>query len=72
MQLLIFRNTPVQHVKVIRDYHGCFVAASYNFMSHVPSAAMTEALAMRHGLDLAVSISVSDVEAQSDSMEVIQ
>jgi hypothetical protein len=50
---------------------GVFVAAASRFIPHVASPVMAEALAMCHGLELAVSIGANAVEAQSDSIEVI-
>jgi ribonuclease HI len=56
---------------IIRDSTGAFVAASSKFIPHVATAGMAEALAMCHGLELAVSIGANALEAQSDSTEVI-
>jgi ribonuclease HI len=57
---------------VIRDCQGNFVAATNEFIPHVHSAAMAEAMAMRRGLSLVNQIGCNSVEAESDSIEVIQ
>ena len=57
---------------VIRNNQGVFLAASSTFISHVSTPAMAEALAMLHGLLFANSIGYQLVEAESDSLEVIQ
>jgi hypothetical protein len=57
---------------MIRDNQGNFMAASSVFIPHVYSAAMAEAMAMTHGLSLVNQIGCKSVEAESDSMEVIQ
>jgi hypothetical protein len=57
---------------VIRDSQGNFMAASSFLIPHVHSAAMAEAMAMMHGLSLVNQIGCNAVEAESNSMEVIQ
>jgi ribonuclease HI len=57
---------------VIRDYEGRFVAAKTMLLSHVASAAMGEAVAMREGLCLAESLGCSRLIAESDFLETIQ
>jgi hypothetical protein len=57
---------------VIRNCQGDFVAATTVFIPHVHSAAMAEAMAMLHGLSLVNQIGCSSVEAESDSIEIIQ
>jgi ribonuclease HI len=57
---------------VIHDCQGNFVAAINEFILHVYSAAMAEAMAMLHGLSLVNQIGCSSVEVESDSIEVIQ
>jgi ribonuclease HI len=57
---------------VIRDNQGGFLAAGSTFIPHVSSASMAEALAMCHGLKLARDLGYTTVQAESDSLEVIQ
>jgi ribonuclease HI len=58
---------------VIRDYESKFIAASTKFIPHVPSAiAATETLAMKEGLMLAVLLGCNNVQAESDSTDVIE
>ena len=57
---------------VIRDYKGSLLAATCKFLSHVSSAAMAEALAMRKGLRLINSSGHNVVQAESDSLETIE
>jgi ribonuclease HI len=57
---------------IIRDFRGTFVAAAGVFISHVASASMAEALAMKHGLELANRLGLNRVQAESDSTEVIE
>jgi ribonuclease HI len=57
---------------VLRNSQGAFVAASNNFIPHVASVHMAEALAVLHGLMFANSLGCNVIEAESDSLEVIQ
>jgi ribonuclease HI len=57
---------------IIRNNQGNFIAASSVFIPYVASATMTEAMAMLHGLNFANSLGYSEVEAESDSLEVVQ
>jgi hypothetical protein len=57
---------------ILRDYQGNFVAAASHFIPNVSSAGMAEAFAMRNGLSLASSLGYKAIEAESDSIEVIQ
>jgi ribonuclease HI len=57
---------------VIRDVKGDFIAASTNYIPHVASAMVAEALAMKEGIGLAHRLGCSRVVAESDSLEVIQ
>jgi ribonuclease HI len=57
---------------VIRDVKGDFIAASTNYIPHVASAMVAEALAMKEGIGLAHRMGCSRVVAESDSLEVIQ
>jgi ribonuclease HI len=57
---------------VIRDYKGCFLAASTTLIPHVATASMAEALAMRDGLELVTKLGCNRVQAESDSTEVIE
>jgi hypothetical protein len=57
---------------IMRNSQGNFIAASSVFIPYVASATMTEAMAMLHGLNFANSLGYSEVEAESDSLEVVQ
>jgi ribonuclease HI len=57
---------------IIRDGRGDFIAASSTFLPHVGSAQMAEAIAMLQGLRLANDKGCNNIEAESDSLEVIQ
>jgi ribonuclease HI len=57
---------------IIRNNQGILLAASTTLLPHVSSASMAEATTMLHGLTLANSLGYSDVEAESDSLKVIQ
>jgi hypothetical protein len=56
---------------VIRDSLGNFIAGSYYNLQHVADAGMAEALVMQHGLELADPRGMQRIQAQSDSIEVI-
>jgi ribonuclease HI len=56
---------------VIRDDKGQFLVGSCAYLEHVESAATAEAIAMRNGLELAVSLGCNRVEAESDAVDVI-
>jgi ribonuclease HI len=56
---------------VIRDHKGRFIAASYAYIPHVETVALAEAMAMRDGLALAQNIGCNGVQADSNSIEVI-
>jgi hypothetical protein len=56
---------------VIRDYQGYFVAASTNYIPHVSSASMAEAIAMKEGLLLTNRLGCSSIIAESDSIVTI-
>jgi ribonuclease HI len=56
---------------VLRDIDGQFVVASCFFISHVSTPMMTEAIAMREGLELANRLNMSRIQAESDSTEII-
>jgi ribonuclease HI len=57
---------------VLRNDQGLFIAAGATFIPHVGSASMAEALALLHGLKLAVNMGFTMVEVGSNSLEVIQ
>jgi ribonuclease HI len=57
---------------IIRGSKGGLVAASARFIPHTLSASMAEAIAMQHGLKLANLIRCHAIEAESDSIEVVQ
>jgi ribonuclease HI len=57
---------------ILRDGQGGFVAAKTRHLPQVSSVAMAEALAMSHGLSFARSLGYHAIEAESDSLEVIQ
>jgi ribonuclease HI len=56
---------------VLRNYKGDFITAASTFIPHVVSANMAEATAMLHGLSLANRLGYTHIEAESDSLEVI-
>ena len=56
---------------VIRDDKGNFLAAQCKYIPHVADAMMVEATAMRDGLVFANSLGFPRVEAESDSLNVI-
>jgi ribonuclease HI len=56
---------------VLRDYEGRFVAASNTLIPHVAPAAMAEAMAMKNGLLLANRLGCNRIQAESDSLEII-
>ena len=56
---------------ILRNSQGMFMAGSSTFIPHVSSVAMAEALAMLHGLKLALSLGCNNIEAESDNTEVI-
>jgi ribonuclease HI len=56
---------------IIRDYEGAFMAGSCRPLSHVASASMAEAIAMKEGLQLAQNISCNMIMVESDSIEII-
>ena len=56
---------------VIRDDKGNFLAAQCKYIPHVADAMMAEATAMRDGLVFANSLGFPRVEAESDSLNVI-
>jgi ribonuclease HI len=56
---------------VLCDYEGHFIATSCFFVPHVATPMMAEAIAMREGLDLANKLSLTRVQVESDSSEVI-
>jgi ribonuclease HI len=56
---------------VLRNNQGVFLGASTTFIPHVLSASMAEAMAMLHGLTLANSLGYTNIEAESDSLEVV-
>ena len=57
---------------IVRNNQGIFMAGGSTFIPHVPSAEMAEALAMLHGLKLALSLGCNNKEVESDNSEVIQ
>jgi ribonuclease HI len=56
---------------VVCDYQGQFVAASTNYILHVSSASMAEAIAMKEGLLLANRLGCNSIIAESDSIVTI-
>jgi ribonuclease HI len=56
---------------IVWDYQGRFVAGACSMISHVPSASMAEALAIREGLNLIKRLGCCRVQAESDSLETI-
>jgi ribonuclease HI len=56
---------------VLRNCRGDFITAASTFIPHVASSNMAEATAMLHGLSLANRLGYTHIEAESDSLEVI-
>ena len=56
---------------IIRDEKGNFIAATCKFIPFAADVVTTEAMAMRDGLELANSLGFNRLEAESDSMHVI-
>ena len=56
---------------VMRDIHGNFIAAQCNFVPMAADAITMEAMAMRDGLFFANSLGLNQIEAESDSLQVI-
>jgi hypothetical protein len=57
---------------VLRDFKGNFLAGRMVYLPHVGSSQMAEALAMKEGLALANEIGVSNLIAESDSLETVE
>jgi ribonuclease HI len=57
---------------VLRDYQGTFVGAKCVLIPHVSSPATAEAIAMKEGLLLAISMGCNTIIAESDAIEVIE
>jgi hypothetical protein len=57
---------------ILRDYQGQFVAASCKVLTHVESAMMAEAIAMKEGLLLANMMGCNSVIVEGDSTETIE
>jgi hypothetical protein len=55
----------------LQNNQGVFLGASTTFIPHVPSASMAEALAMLRRRTLANSLGYTNIEAESDSLEVV-
>lgn len=56
---------------VIRDIRGNFIAAQCKFIPVAANAITTEAMATRDGLAFANSLGLDRIEAESDSLQVI-
>ena len=56
---------------ILRDVRGNFVAAQCKFIPFAADVITTEALAMRDGLVFANSLGFNRLEAESDSLQVI-
>jgi hypothetical protein len=56
---------------VLRDINGQFIAATCVFLPNVSTPMLAEALAMKEGLELANRMSLSRVQAESDSTDII-
>jgi hypothetical protein len=50
----------------------CFLAGSTPFIPHTAMASMAEVLAMRDGLNLAIKTGCNRIQAESDSIEMIE
>ena len=56
---------------VLRDEKGRFIAAQCKFIQFAADVVTTEAMAMRDGLNLANTLGFNRVEAESDSLSVV-
>ena len=56
---------------VLRDDRGNFIAAQCKFIPHAANVITVEAMAMRDGLEFANSLGLNQVDAESDSLQVI-
>ena len=56
---------------VLRDDRGNFVVAQCKFIPYAADAIITKAMVMRYGLAFANSLGFNCIEAESDSLEVI-
>ena len=56
---------------VMRDYQSHFIAATSKFIPHLASASMAEALSMKEGLILAITLRCNNIIAESDSLESV-
>lgn len=56
---------------ILRDEYGNFIAAKCRFVPFAADVVTTEAMAMKDGLELANSLGYNRLEAESDSMQVI-
>ena len=56
---------------VLRDDKGRFIAAQYRFIPVAADVSVVEARAMRDGLNLANSLGFNRIEAESDSLSVV-
>jgi hypothetical protein len=66
-----FMKTDRQGRAVLRDIDGQFFAAACVFIPNVSTPMLAEAIAMREGLELANRMSLSRVQAESDSTDII-
>jgi ribonuclease HI len=57
---------------VARDFQGNFIAAKCDYLPHVASVEMIEALAMKEGLSLAVRLGCNSIIAESDSIVTVE
>ena len=56
---------------VLRDEKGRFIVAQCKFIQFAADVVTTEAMAMRDGLNLANTLGFNRVEAESDSLSVV-
>jgi hypothetical protein len=57
---------------IARDFQGNFIAAKCDYLPLVTSVEMAEALAMKEGLTLAVSLGCNSIVAESDSLVTVE
>jgi ribonuclease HI len=57
---------------IARDFQGNFIAAKCDYLPHVASVEMAEALAMKEGLTLIVSLGCNYIIAELDSLVTVE
>jgi hypothetical protein len=57
---------------IAHDFQGNFIAAKCDYLPHVASVEMAEALAIKEGLTLAVSLGCNSIIAESNSLVIVE